>query len=75
MLISEMSFENRYMSKASVADLERHLPCKQIYVSANLTVSSFHLHSLHDVISSIPPCEGDGVGAEPTVGTISFVNS
>lgn len=40
-------------SNSSVADTERHLSCKQVYVSANLTGGSIPFqHSLHSVTAA-----------------------
>lgn len=53
-----------------VADLERHLSCKQAHVGANPTEGSIS-DTLHVVTVSIPRCERGGAGATPAVGTIS----
>ena len=53
-----------------VADLERHLSCKQAHVGANPTEGSIS-NTLHVVTVSIPRCERGGAGATPAVGTIS----
>lgn len=53
-----------------VADLERHLSCKQAHVGANPTEGSIS-NTLHIVTVSIPRCERGGAGANPAVGTIS----
>lgn len=59
-----------HSSPVFVADLERHLSCKQAHVGANPTEGSIS-NTLHVVTVSIPRCERGGAGATPAVGTIS----